>query len=59
VNSGHFAVRKCGGVETRGLVRTLVEPDADRVLWLRVRMLLVSSSVFAMSLVHSKPIVPY
>src|SRR6202163_4050683 len=41
VNSGYFTVRKGGGVETRRLVRVLVETKADRVLWLHVRVLLV------------------
>src|SRR4029077_10302052 len=40
VNSGHFTIRKGGGVEARRLVRVLVEPEADRVLWLHVRVLL-------------------
>jgi hypothetical protein len=35
-NSGHFTIRKGGGVEARRLVRVLVEPEADRVLWLHV-----------------------
>src|SRR4249920_2282618 len=42
VNSGHFTVRKGGGVEARRLMRVLVEPEADRVLWLHLRVLLVS-----------------
>ena len=41
VNSGHFTIRKSGGVEARRLMRVLVEPEADRVLWLHVRVLLV------------------
>src|SRR4029453_16435255 len=41
VNSGHFAVWKSGGVEARRLLCVLVEPEADRVLWLHVRVLLV------------------
>src|SRR4029077_9335036 len=40
-NSGHFTVRKGAGVEARRLIRVLVEPEADRVLWLHLRMLLV------------------
>src|SRR5439155_21870075 len=40
VNSGHFTIRKGGGVEARRLMRVLVEPEADRVLWLHVRVLL-------------------
>ncbi len=39
--SGYFAVRKSGCVETRRLVRLFVEPEADRVLWLHLRVLLV------------------
>jgi hypothetical protein len=39
VNSGHFAVRKGGGVEARRLMRVLVEPEADPILWLHVRVL--------------------
>src|SRR5205814_2727523 len=41
VNSGHFTIRKGGGVEARRLMRVLVEPEADRVLWFHVRVLLV------------------
>src|SRR5207237_6865805 len=41
VNSGHCTIRKGGGVEAGGLLRVLVEPEADRVLWLHVRVLLV------------------
>ena len=41
VNGGHFTVRKGGSVEARRLMRVLVEPEADRVLWLHVRVLLV------------------
>src|SRR5438034_2086938 len=41
VNSGHFTIRKGGGVEARRLMRVLVEPEANRVLWLHVRVLLV------------------
>src|SRR5437899_6671871 len=33
VDSGHFAVRKGGGVEPRRVLCVLVEPEADRVLW--------------------------
>jgi hypothetical protein len=39
VNSGHFTVRKGGGVEAGRLMRVLVEPEADRVLWLHARVL--------------------
>src|SRR5258708_6965892 len=41
VNSGHFTIRKGRGVEARRLLRVLVEPEADRVLWLHVRVLLM------------------
>src|SRR5687767_12824654 len=41
VDSGHFAIRKGGGVEARRVLRVLVEPETDCVLWLHVRMLLV------------------
>ena len=41
MNSGYFTIRKGDGVEARRLMRVLVEPEADRVLWLHVRMLLV------------------
>src|SRR5688572_9866837 len=36
VNSGHCTIRKGGSVEARRLMRVLVEPEADRVLWLHV-----------------------
>jgi hypothetical protein len=41
VNSGYFTVRKGGGVEARRLMRVLFETEADRVLLLHVRVLLV------------------
>ena len=41
VNSGYFTIRKGDGVEARRLMRVPVEPEADRVLWLHVRVLLV------------------
>src|SRR5436190_3538469 len=41
VNSGHFTIREGGGVEARRLMRILVEPEAYRVLWLHVRVLLL------------------
>src|SRR5262249_51501711 len=41
VNSGYFTVREGGSVEARRLKRVLVEPEADRVLWLHVSILLV------------------
>ena len=40
-NSGHFTIRKGGGVEARRLMRVLVEPETDRVLGLHARVLLV------------------
>src|SRR6186713_1784718 len=39
--SGHFTLRKGRGVEARRLLRVLVVPEADRVLWLHARVLLV------------------
>ena len=41
MNSGYFTIRKGGGVEARRLMRVFVEPEADRVLWLHVGVLLV------------------
>src|SRR5262249_46066859 len=41
VNAGYFTIRKGGGVEARRLMRVFVEPEADRVLWLHVPVLLV------------------
>src|SRR5215472_18877678 len=41
LNSGYFTIREGGGVEARRLKRVLVEPEADRVLWLHVSILLV------------------
>src|SRR5882762_6990991 len=41
VNRGYFTIRKGGGVEARRLMRVFVEPEADRVLWLHARVLLV------------------
>jgi len=41
VNGGYRTIRKGGGVEVRRLMRVLVEPEADRILWLHVRVLLV------------------
>ena len=40
MNSGYFTIRKGHGVEARRLMRVLGEPEADRVLWLHVRVLL-------------------
>src|SRR5437867_4640011 len=36
VNGGHLGIRKGGGVEACRLMRVLVEPEVDRVLWLHV-----------------------
>ncbi len=51
VNGGYFTIRKGDGVEARRLVCVFVEPEADRVLWLHVRVLLVldqpKAAVFA------------
>jgi len=41
MNSGYFTIRKGGGVEARRLMRVLVEPEADRILWRQVRVLLM------------------
>src|SRR5713101_1026392 len=41
VNGGNFTIRKGDGIEARRLMRVFVEPEADRVLWLHVRVLLV------------------
>src|SRR4051812_5402445 len=41
VKSGYFAIREGEGVEARRLMRVLVEPEADRVLWFHVCVLLV------------------
>jgi hypothetical protein len=41
VNGGNFTIRKVGGVEARRLMRFFVEPEADRVLVLHVRVLRV------------------
>ena len=40
-NSGYFAIREGGGVELRRRMSVFVVPDADRVLWLHDRVLLV------------------
>ena len=39
VNSGYFTIRKGDGVEARRLMRVFVEPEADRVFWFHVRVL--------------------
>jgi hypothetical protein len=41
VNCGYFTILKGDGVEARRLMRVFVEPEADRTLWLNVRVLLV------------------
>jgi hypothetical protein len=40
MDGGHRTVRKDRGVEARGFMRILVEPETDRVLWLHGRVLL-------------------
>ena len=40
VDGSDFAIRKGRGIEARRLMRVLVEPKADRVLWFNVRVLL-------------------
>src|SRR5262249_40552493 len=42
VNSGYLAIRKGGGVKARRVMRVLVEPEADRVLRIHVRVSLRS-----------------
>ena len=44
MNSGYFTVGKGGSVKARRLMRVFVEPQADRVLRLQVRALLVLDS---------------
>src|SRR5215471_5759427 len=39
VNPGYFTIGKSGGIEARCLVRVFVKPEANRVLWLHIRML--------------------
>ena len=39
-NSGYSTVREGGGVEARRFKRVFVEPEADRVLWRHVSILL-------------------
>ena len=39
VDSGHFTIRKGGGVEARGILRVIVEPETDRVLGFHVAVL--------------------
>src|SRR5262245_59316333 len=41
VNRVHFTIRKGRGVEARSVMRVLVEPETDCVLWLHIRVLLV------------------
>ena len=36
VNSGYLTIRKRGDVEARRILPVLIEPEADRVLWLHV-----------------------
>src|ERR1700686_665608 len=53
VNSGYFTVRKGDGVKARRLMRVFVKPEADRVLWLHVRVLLVLNQGKARSLTEA------
>src|SRR5262249_52355276 len=39
VNSRHFTIRKGGGVKARRVLCVLVEPQADRILWLHILVL--------------------
>jgi len=41
VDRDDFTVRKRGGVKTRRILRVLVKPEADRVFWLHMRVLVV------------------
>src|SRR3954468_9696477 len=41
VNSGYFTIGKSGRVEARRVMCVFIEPEADGVLWLHVRVLLV------------------
>jgi hypothetical protein len=41
MNCGYFAVRKSGGVEARRILRVFVESEANCILVLHVRVLLV------------------
>jgi hypothetical protein len=41
VNSDYLTIRKGGGIEARRILRVLVEPEANRVFRLHVRVLLV------------------
>src|SRR5262249_36339550 len=41
VKRGYFPIRTGDCVEVRRLMRVFVEPEANRVLWLHVRVLLV------------------
>src|SRR5207244_10651953 len=50
VNGGHFGIRKGGGVEACRLMRVLVEPEADRVLWFHVACSLFSIQTTAAGL---------
>src|SRR5882762_9820888 len=38
-NGGYFGIRKGGGVEARGFMRVVVEPETDRVLRFHVPVL--------------------
>jgi hypothetical protein len=53
VNSGHFTIRKRGGVEARRLMRVLVEPETDRVLWCHVPRSLCPGQYYVGACCHS------
>src|SRR4029077_16228513 len=59
VNRGYFTIRKGGGVEARRFMRVFVEPEADRILWLHVRVLLVldrtNAAIFASFRISDPP----
>src|SRR5258708_27194704 len=60
VNSGYFTIRKGDRIETRSLMRVFIEPEADRVLWLHVHVLLVSiranAAFFASARISDSPV---
>src|SRR6185436_5178028 len=56
VNSGHFTVRKGGGVETRRIDRVLVVPETDRVLRLHEPWWMQVSRELAQPLLEKPPL---
>src|SRR6185295_16915961 len=48
VDSGHFTIRKGGGVEPRRVLCVLVEPEAERVFWFHMSF----TFVFFKHLIH-------